>query len=51
MCKAVDTPLLVYDKLSLIDGEVLSSEDSTRYRSIVGALKYITLTRPDILSL
>ena len=32
----------------MTDGEVLSSDDSTRYRSIVGALQYITLTRPGI---
>jgi histone deacetylase 1/2 len=32
----------------LTEGETLSSDDSTRYRSIVGALQYITLTRPDI---
>jgi histone deacetylase 1/2 len=36
------------DKLSLTDGEVLRGNDSTNYRSIVGALQYITLTRPDI---
>jgi histone deacetylase 1/2 len=48
ICKIVDTPLSVTDKLSLTDGEVLSSDDSTRYRSIVGALQYITLTRPDL---
>jgi hypothetical protein len=34
--------------LSLTDGEMLSGDDSTNYRSIVGALQYITLTRPDI---
>jgi histone deacetylase 1/2 len=38
MCKAVDTPLSVSEKLSVLDGDLLSSEDSTRYRSIVGAL-------------
>jgi histone deacetylase 1/2 len=48
ICKTVDTPLSVSDKLSLTDGEVLSGDDSTNYRSIVGALQYITLTRPDI---
>jgi histone deacetylase 1/2 len=48
ICKSVDTPLLVSEKLLVADGDPLSSEDSTRYRSIVGALQYITLTRPDI---
>jgi hypothetical protein len=47
-CKPVDTPLSVSEKLSLADGDALSSEDSIRYRSIVGTLHYITLTRPDI---
>jgi histone deacetylase 1/2 len=46
--KTVDTPLSVSEKLSLTDAEVLSSDDFTNYRSIVGALQYITLTRPDI---
>jgi histone deacetylase 1/2 len=41
-------PMSVSDKLSLSDGEVLSGEDSTHYRSIVCALQYITLTRPNI---
>jgi histone deacetylase 1/2 len=48
ICKTVDTPLSVSDKLSLTDGEKLSGDDSTRYRSIVGALQYFTLTRPGI---
>jgi histone deacetylase 1/2 len=34
--------------LSLTDGEILGGDDSTNYISIVGALQYITLTRPDI---
>jgi histone deacetylase 1/2 len=42
ICKTVDTTLSVSDKLSLIDGELLSGDDSTHYRSIVGALQYIT---------
>jgi histone deacetylase 1/2 len=50
ICKPVDTPLSVSEKLSLDDGEVLSGDDSTNYRSIIGTLQYITLTRPDIAS-
>jgi hypothetical protein len=34
--------------LSLVDGELLGSEDGTKYRSIVGGLQYLTLTRPNI---
>jgi histone deacetylase 1/2 len=40
--KTVDTPLSVSDKLFLTDEEVLGSDDSTNYMSIVG------LTRLDI---
>jgi hypothetical protein len=46
--KGVATPMLPTDRLKLTDGEPLSSEDTTKYRSIVGALQYILLTRPDI---
>jgi hypothetical protein len=48
ICKTVDMALSVSKKLSLTDGKVLSGDDSTNYRSIVGALQYITLTRHDI---
>ena len=46
--KSVSTPLSTVDKLSATKGEKLEPEDSTRYRSIVGALQYLTLTQPDI---
>jgi histone deacetylase 1/2 len=47
-CKPSPTPLSTTEKLSAYEGEPLSYEDSTRYRSIVGGLQYLTLTRPDI---
>lgn len=47
-CKPVATPLSTTEKLSLHEGTALGENDSTKYRSIVGALQYLTLTRPDI---
>jgi len=47
-CKPVDTPLSSSEKLSIEDGDKLGAEDATNYRSVVGALQYLTLTRPDI---
>jgi histone deacetylase 1/2 len=47
-CKPVSTPLPASEKLSLHDGDRLGPADATHYRSIVGALQYLTLTRPDI---
>lgn len=47
-CKPVSTPLSTSEKLSAHEGSPLGPEDSTQYRSIVGALQYLTLTRPDI---
>jgi histone deacetylase 1/2 len=42
------TPLSTIEKLSREGGTILSPEDATRYRSIVGVLQYLTLTRPDL---
>lgn len=47
-CKPVTTPLSTSEKLSLHEGSLLGPDDASRYRSIVGALQYLTLTRPDI---
>lgn len=47
-CKPTNTPLSTSEKLSSTQGAVLGQNDATQYRSIVGALQYLTLTRPDI---
>ena len=47
-CKPVSTPLSTSEKLSIYEGDPLGPIDASRYRSIVGALQYLTLTRPDI---
>ena len=47
-CKPAPTPLSPTEPLSLHEGTPLGPEDSTQYRRIVGALQYLTLTRPDL---
>lgn len=47
-CKPVPTPLSISEKLVAHDGEALETNMATRYRSLVGGLQYMTLTRPDI---
>jgi hypothetical protein len=47
-CKPVTTPLSTSERLSAFEGARLGPRDATNYRSIVGALQYLTLTRPDI---
>lgn len=44
--KAYRAPCVAGTKMSKFDGEVLP--DPTNFRHIVGALQYVTLTRPDI---
>ena len=44
LCKPIKTPHNTTKKLSVTSGTRLGVEDSTRYRSIVGALQYLTLT-------
>jgi hypothetical protein len=47
-CKQVSTPMSTSGKLLIHDGTVMGPQDATRYPSIVGALQYLTLTRPNI---
>jgi histone deacetylase 1/2 len=48
VCTSCPTPLCTTDTLSLHDGVPLGTDDSTHYRIGVGALQYLTLTRPDL---
>jgi hypothetical protein len=47
-CKPTSTPADTKPKLSIHDGTPLSATDASFYRSIAGALQYLTLTRPDV---
>jgi hypothetical protein len=47
-CNPGTTPLSISEKLSAAKGKPLGPTDTTHYRSIVGALQYLTLTRPDL---
>jgi histone deacetylase 1/2 len=47
-CIPTSTPLVPSEKLSRDGGTLLHTDDAFRYRSVVGRLQYLTLTRPDI---
>lgn len=46
--RPINTPLSSVEKLSATEGDPLGTEDSKNYRSVVGALQYLMLTRPDL---
>jgi histone deacetylase 1/2 len=46
--KACTTPMSISERLSKDSWITLSLVDATQYSSVVGALQYVTLTRPDI---
>jgi hypothetical protein len=48
MCKQVSTPLASGVKLATHIGMPLGPKDAKEYKSIVGALQYLTLTHPDL---
>jgi hypothetical protein len=47
-CKPVTTPMSTSEKLSAHVGDPLSAEETTKYWSVVGALQYLSYTRPDL---
>jgi hypothetical protein len=47
-CKAAITPMSSTEILSVDGGTLLSADDATEYRRIVGGLQYLTITRPDV---
>ncbi|CAM8936114.1 unnamed protein product [Rhodiola kirilowii] len=47
-CRPTSTPLSTTEKLAKDIGQLLGDDDTSKYRSMVGGLQYLTLTRPDI---
>jgi histone deacetylase 1/2 len=47
-CNPVTTPMSSSERLCSTDGDIMSSEEATRYHSLVGGLQYLTITIPDL---
>jgi hypothetical protein len=47
-CTHVTTTMASSERIYGIDGDFLSPEEATQYRSLVGGLQYLTMTRPDL---
>ncbi|CAM8954016.1 unnamed protein product [Rhodiola kirilowii] len=47
-CRPTTTPISTTEKLTKNSGQLLDGNDVLKYRSMVGGLLYLTLTRPDI---
>lgn len=47
-CKPASTPISSTERLSIDNGDSLPPDLATTYRSTVGGLQYLTLTRPDL---
>jgi len=47
-CKPMSTPMGSAEKLFKEQGTLLSIEEQFKYKSTVGALQYLTMTRPDL---
>jgi hypothetical protein len=48
VCKPCSTPVDTNPKLSAATGALLDKQQATDFRSLAGALQYLTFTRPDI---
>ena len=47
-CNPSLTPMSSTENLSTLSGDLLDPESASEYRSIVGGLQYLTVTRPDL---
>jgi histone deacetylase 1/2 len=48
MCKMATILMSATDRLSALDGDLLSFNNATDYHSLVGGLQYLTITLPDL---